>query len=114
MHELGVSSHTLSIHCGRYVRITSKNIQVLLSKKDWEYLIKLASVCINTQVIRFSRLLDDLLQWWNKCLQEKAFSTPPNANGIDFDSLYDELSHRTCLFNRNNPDPDSDTILYTA
>jgi len=47
VHELGGSSHTLSIHCGRYVRITSENIQVLLSKKDWEYLIKLASVCIN-------------------------------------------------------------------
>ena len=49
------------------------------------------------------------------CLQKRAFSTPPNANGIDFDSLYDELSRRTCLFNKNNSDPDSDsdTLLYT-
>jgi len=78
--------------------------------------MKLGSVCINKQGIRFSRLQDDMLQWWNKCLREKAFSTPPNANGIDFDSLYDELNQRTCLFNKNNPDPDSDsdTILYTA
>ena len=97
VHELVDSSHTLSIHCGQYVRITTKKIQVL-SKKDWAYLIELASACINKQVIRFSRLQDDLVQWWNKCLQEKAFSTPPNANGIDFGSLYDELSHRTYLF----------------
>jgi hypothetical protein len=39
-------------------------------------------------------------------LREKSFSTPPNEYGIDFDSLYDELSHRACLFNKNNPDPD--------
>jgi hypothetical protein len=50
------------------------------------------------------------------CLQERAFSTPPDASGIDFDSLYDELSHRTSLFNKNNPDPDSDsdTIPHNA
>ena len=78
--------------------------------------MQLASACINRQVMTFSRLHDDLVQWWNKCLQDRAFSTPPNANGIDFDSLYNELSQRTCLFNKNNPDPDSDsdTILYTA
>ena len=52
----------------------------------------------------------------SKCLQERAFSTPPDANGIDFDSLYDELSHRASLFNKNNPDPDSDsdTMPYNA
>jgi len=78
--------------------------------------MKLASVCINKQVIRFITLKDDLVQWWNKCLREKAFSTPPNANGIDFDGLYDELSHKACLFNKINPAPDSDsdTVLYTA
>ena len=78
------------IHCGRYVRITTKNIQVFISKKEWAYLMELASACLNRQVIIFSRLRDDLVQWWNKCLQERAFSTPPDANGIDFDSLYDE------------------------
>ena len=75
--------------------------------------MELASVCINREVIRFSRLQHDLVQWWNKCLQERAFSTPPDANGIDFDSLYDELSHRTSLFNKNNPDPDSDSDTMT-
>ena len=62
LHELGDSSHTLSIHCGWYVRITSKNIQVLLSKKEWTYLMQLASACINRQVIRFSKLHDDLVE----------------------------------------------------
>jgi len=37
VHEHGDSSHTLSIHCGRYVRIATKNIQVILSKKEWTY-----------------------------------------------------------------------------
>ena len=75
--------------------------------------MELASACINRQVIRFSRLQDNLLQWWNMCLQERAFSTPPDASGIDFDSLYDELSHRTSLFNKNNPDPDPDSDPHT-
>ena len=35
----------------------------------------------------------------------KILCTPPNANGIVFDSLYDELSHRLCIFETNNPDP---------
>ena len=69
LHELGDSSHTLSIHCGRYVRIATKNIQVLLSTKGWAYLMELAIACINRKVIRFSRLQDDLVQLWNKCLQ---------------------------------------------
>ena len=78
--------------------------------------MELASACINRQVIRFSRLQDELIPWWNKCLQEIAFSTRPDANGIDFDSLYDKLSHRASLFNKHNPDPDSDsdTMPYNA
>jgi hypothetical protein len=106
MHELGDSRHTLSLHRGRYISITSENTQVLLSKKDWTYLMELASACINRQVIRFSRLQDDLVEWWNRCLREKSFCTP-NANGIHFDSLYDELSHRICIFETNNPDSDN-------
>jgi len=47
---------------------------------------------------------------------KKVSSTSPDANGIDFDSLYDELSHRESPFNKNNPDPDSDSdmMLYNA
>ena len=33
VHELGDSRHTLSMYRGRYIRITSENIQVYLSKK---------------------------------------------------------------------------------
>ena len=65
--------------------------------------MELASDCINRQVIRFSRLQDDLVEWLNKCLREKSVCTPPNANDID---LYDELSHRICIFEKNNPDTD--------
>ena len=75
------------MHCGRCIRITSENTEVLLSKKDWAYLMELASACIGRQVIRFSRLQDDLLECWNNCLREKSFCTPPNAYDIDFDSF---------------------------
>ena len=68
--------------------------------------MEIASACINRQIMRFSRLQDELAQWRNKCLQGSAFSTPPDASGIDFDNLYDELSHRTSLFNKNYAYPD--------
>jgi hypothetical protein len=63
VHELGDSRHTLSMHCGRYIRITGEKTQVFLSKKEWAYLMELASACIDRQVFRFSRLQDDLLQY---------------------------------------------------
>jgi len=47
VHGLGYSRHTLSLHRGRYIRITSENTQVHLSKKDWACLMELASACIN-------------------------------------------------------------------
>jgi hypothetical protein len=39
VHERGDSQHTLSVYCGRYIRITSENSQVCLSKKDWSQLV---------------------------------------------------------------------------
>jgi len=60
VHELG---DTLSVHFVRYIRIASENTQVLLRKKYWVYLMELASTCIDRQVIRFSRLQDDLVDW---------------------------------------------------
>jgi len=32
VHELGDSQHNLSVYCGRYIRITSENTQMYLSK----------------------------------------------------------------------------------
>jgi len=52
MHELGDPHHTLSVYCGQYIRITSENTQVLLSKKDWSQLLDLASACIDREVIK--------------------------------------------------------------
>ena len=46
VHELGNSRHTLSLHCGRYIRITIENTQVLISYKYCAYLMELASACI--------------------------------------------------------------------
>ena len=36
VYKQGDSHHTLSMHCGRYIRITSKNTHVHLSKKRWD------------------------------------------------------------------------------
>jgi hypothetical protein len=44
--ELGNSRHTLCMYCGRYIRITSENTQVYLSK-DWSQLMDLAGDCID-------------------------------------------------------------------
>ena len=104
VHELGDSPHTLSVYCGRYIRITSENTQVHLSKKDWSQLLELASACIDRQVIKFCRLQDELVEWRNKCVESKSFCIPPNTNAIDFETLYDELGFRTNLFNQSYPD----------
>jgi hypothetical protein len=101
VHELGDSRHTLSVYCGRYIRITSENTQVSLSKKDWSQLMDWASACIDRQVIKFCRLQDELVEWRNKCVESKSFAEPPNTNALDFETLYDELGYKTGLF--NNP-----------
>jgi hypothetical protein len=101
VHELGDSLHTLSVNCGRYIRITSENTQVYLSKEDWSQLMELASACIDRRVIKFCRLQDVLVEWHNKCVESKSFVDPPNKNVIYFETLYDELSHRTCLINKS-------------
>ena len=75
VHELGDSPHTLSMHCGRHTRITSENTQVLLSKKDWAYLMELASACTDRQVIRFSRLQNYLVEGWSKFTRKILFYT---------------------------------------
>jgi len=46
VHELGDPRHTLSMYCGQYIRITSEDAQVYLSKKDWSQLMDLANACI--------------------------------------------------------------------
>lgn len=106
VHELGDSRHTLSMYCGRYIRITSEDTRVYLSKKDWSLLMDLASACIDRQVIKFGRLQDELVEWRNKCVESKSFADPPNTNAIDFETLYDELHHKAALFNKSYPDSD--------
>jgi hypothetical protein len=88
VRELGDSRHTQSMYCGRYIRITSEENQLYISKKDWSYLIDLASFCRDRQVIKFFRLQDELVGWRNKCFESKFFCTPPNTNAIDLDILY--------------------------
>ena len=63
VHELGDPRRTLSMYCGRYIRITSEETQVYLSKKDLSQLMNLASACIDRQVIKFGRLQDEVAEW---------------------------------------------------
>jgi tRNA(Phe) wybutosine-synthesizing methylase Tyw3 len=75
------------MYCGLYVRITSENTQVHLSKKDLSQLMDLACACIDRQVIKFGRLQDELIEWRKKCFENKSFCTPPNTNAIDFENI---------------------------
>jgi len=98
LHELGDSQHTLSVYCGRYIRITSENTQVHLSKKDWAQLLDLASACIDREVIKYGRLQEELTELRNKCFESKSFAAPPDINAIDFNTLWNELKFKnTCL-----------------
>ena len=71
LHELGDNHHTLSMYCGRYIRMTSENTQVHLKKQDWSQLMDLASACIDREVIKYGRLLDEIVEWRNKCFDSK-------------------------------------------
>ena len=82
------------MYCGRYIRITSENTQVYLSKKDWSQLMDLASDCIDRKVIKFRRLQDGLMEWRVKCGDSKCFCTPTNTNAIDFDALWEEITYK--------------------
>jgi len=88
VYRLGDSQHTPSVYCGWYIRITSENTQVYLSKKDWSQMMDLASSCIGREVIKFGRLQDELLVWRNKCFEFKSLCTPPDTNTIDFNTLW--------------------------
>jgi hypothetical protein len=94
VHEFGDPRHTVSVYCGRYIRITSEFTFVYLRKNDWKEMLGLSSSCLDRRIIRFDRLQDELLEWRNKCLESKSFCNPP----IDFESLYDELCYRDQSF----------------
>jgi hypothetical protein len=53
VHELGDTRHTLDMYCGRYIRITSDDVHILLSNSQWAYLMELAGSCINRQILTF-------------------------------------------------------------
>lgn len=95
VHELGDTRHTLSMYCGRYIRIMSEDIQVFLSKSEWSYLMELAGSCIDRQIHKLYQLHDEMIEWRNTCLESKTFCTPPQTNAIDFETLYDEIMYKT-------------------
>jgi len=94
VHELGDPQHTLLVYCGRYIRITSENTQVLLSKKVWSQLLDLASACIDREVIKYRRLQEWLAEWSNNSFEFKSFFTPPDIYAIDFNTLWNELKYK--------------------
>jgi hypothetical protein len=95
VHELGDTRHTLDLYCGRYIRFTSDDFHILLSKSQWAYIMDLAGSCVNRQILELFRLHDELLEWRNKCIESKSFCTSPETNAIDFETLYDEIMFKT-------------------
>ena len=59
LHELGDSRHTMSMHCGRYIRKMSEDVQVFLNKSEWSDLMELASSFMDRQILKLFRLNDD-------------------------------------------------------
>ena len=85
-----LASHPVNVH------VTFHNTQVYISKKCSQ-LVDLSIACIDRQVIKFSRLQHELVEWRYKCFESKCLSTPPNTNAIDFDALLDELTYKNSL-----------------
>jgi hypothetical protein len=98
VHKLSDSQHTLSVYYGRYIRITIKNTQVYLRTKDLSQLMYLASGCIDTEVIKYSRLQDEFSEWRNKFFESKSFLNPPDTNVLDFSTLFNELKYKNFFF----------------
>jgi len=102
VHELGDPQHTLSVYCGRHIRITSENTQVHLSKKDRSLLLDLASACIDREVIKYGRHQEELAEWRNKCFESRSFCTPSDTNAFDFNTLWNELKYKNTSFSDDN------------
>ena len=96
MHELGDSRHALSLHCGRYIRIMSEDVQVFLNKTEWSDLMELARICMDRQILKLFRLHRNLIECRNKCYESISYCTPPDTNVIDFETLYDEIKLHAC------------------
>jgi len=102
VHELSDPQHTLSVFCGRYIRITSENTQVHLSKNDWSQLLDLASACIDREVIKYGRLQDEIVDWRKKCFESTSLYKPPDTNAIDFSTLWNELKFKNTFLSDEN------------
>jgi len=42
----------------------------------------------------YGRILDEVVEWHNKCFESKYFCTPPNTNSFDFNTLWSELKYK--------------------
>lgn len=95
VYELRDSQHTLSLYCGRYIRITSEDVQMLLNKSEGSYIKDLSSSFIHRKILKTCRLDDVLKQWRNECFKSVSFCTAPETNAVDFETLYNELIYKT-------------------
>ena len=62
VYDLGDLHHTLSMHCGLYIRIMSEDVQVFSNKSEWSDLMELASTFMGRQILKLFRLHDDLIE----------------------------------------------------
>jgi hypothetical protein len=97
IHKLGdPSNDDLNTYCafmrrGQSVRFLCKKRRVVLSRKEWLQLMKVASECLDNLIRKLAPLQPELLAWYIKCLHYKTYCKPPVTDVIDFKSLYDEL-----------------------
>jgi len=62
----------------------------------------LASACIDREVIKYSRIQDEIEDWRKKCFESTSFCTPPDTNVIDFSTLWNELKFKNTSLSDDN------------
>jgi len=100
VHELGDPQHTLSVFCGRYIRITSENTQVHLSKK--KATAAGLGKCLHRQISDQIRQAPRWTCSGTISFESKAFCTPPHTNAIDFNTLWNELKFKNTSISYDN------------
>jgi hypothetical protein len=66
MQELGDPPHTLSVSCGRYIRVMSQNVRGFINTSEWPCLMELASSCMDRHLLNVFILHGDLVERRNK------------------------------------------------
>jgi len=49
---------------------------------------------MDSEMIKYGRLKQELAEWRNKCFESKSFSKHPDINANDFYTLWNEMEYK--------------------